>query len=79
MRGRMMRFTGLLTVFAMILTACTTGPGTTETTDSTQPRPVARVGDRPPLIGRHLLVNFDACDPFLDYLIENAVEMVGPY
>lgn len=79
MRSRTIRFTGLLTAFAMILTACTTGSGTTGTTEATQPRPIGRVGDRPPLIGRHLLVNFDACDPFLDYLIEHAVEMVGPY
>ena len=76
MHGRTMRLVGLLTVFAMILTACTSGSGTTATTGTTLP---GRVGNRPPLTGRHLLVSFDACEPFLDYVISQAVELVGPY
>ena len=77
MRGQTPRLTGLLTVLALILAACTSGSGTTATTGTTLPG--GGVGNRPPLTGRHLLVSFDACEPFLDYVISQAVELVGPY
>lgn len=76
MRGPVSRISSLLTAAALVLAACSTG---TAPTSTTTPGLVGRI-DRPWVTeGRHLLVQFDSCDPFLDYVIEHAVELVGPY
>ncbi len=75
MRGRLTRVMALGLGLALTLTACAPG-GTAETT---RPSPV-RVDPRPwATEGRHLLVQFDSCQPFLDYVISHAVDLVGPY
>jgi uncharacterized secreted protein with C-terminal beta-propeller domain len=70
-RGK--RLTGMATVLALVAAACT---GTTSTDDTlpsgTAPRPneIRAAG---------ALVQFDACETFLDYVISHAVDLVGPY
>ena len=78
MGNRTLRFTGLVTVMAMIGAACTVSVNN-ETTPST----FFQTNDQPRqpnlLLASHSLENFDACDDFLDYVITNAVDLVGPY
>ena len=61
-----------LTVVVAVLASCSTSlptgaPGTTN--PAPNPAPLAAPS----------LVTFDACDTFLDYVISNAVDLVGPY
>ena len=80
MRNPTLRFISLVTTLAVVLAACvsdTSTPG-----DTRPPDRVGKVNDpnRPGvLLPRNLLVPFEACDPFLDYVIDRAVDMVGPY
>ncbi len=76
MIGRNTRLTGLLAALAVVIAACTvttvTGPGST----TTRPR------DTHPATGllvSNALIPFDACETFLDHVITEAVELVGPY
>ncbi|MFQ5947372.1 MAG: beta-propeller domain-containing protein, partial [Acidimicrobiia bacterium] len=67
----------------LVATACTSGGGGTST--SAPPNPVVNPGFRPrPGGGLSLFAStglqaFDACDAFLDYVIDHALELVGPY
>lgn len=66
---------GMLAALALTATACAPGGATEETLPSaTTPEPeVIRTA------GPDGLVQFDACDTFLDYVISHAVDLVGPY
>jgi hypothetical protein len=65
---------GLMATLALAVTACVGETGTAETLPGgTGPEPTFRTAAGP------ALVQFDACADFLDYVIEHAVELVGPY
>jgi uncharacterized secreted protein with C-terminal beta-propeller domain len=73
-----------LITFSLVLAACsgdTSEPAPTTTTEPAGQGPT--IIDRPdPITGvlaSQSLVRFDACDDFLDYVIEHALELVGPY
>ncbi|MDX1469177.1 MAG: beta-propeller domain-containing protein [Acidimicrobiia bacterium] len=72
-----------MAALAMLFAACDTDstPGTTlrpESTTTTRPGSTLRA--EPWASGaEHLLVRFEHCDPFLDYVIPHALELVGPY
>lgn len=81
MRHSTKRAVGILGVFALLITACTsdvsrenpsapTTVGVRDTSGSDEPRVV---------LASHALESFDACEDFLDYVISHAVELVGPY
>lgn len=65
-----MRITALIITVAVIATACATG-ATTGTTSTT-------TGTVPGLFGAELST-FESCDALLDYYIEQALPLVGPY
>lgn len=70
--SRKMRTVGLVAALAMTVASCSVdapagAPGTTSPGQT-----------RPPLAAPSL-VAFEACDSFLDYVIGNAVDQVGPY
>ncbi|MGD2100773.1 MAG: beta-propeller domain-containing protein [Acidimicrobiia bacterium] len=67
------RLLGLAVTLAVLAGACTASPVTEENLPSgTTPDPqIVRTAEA--------LVRFDACDEFLDYVISNAVDLVGPY
>jgi len=70
-RGK--RLTGMATVLALVAAACTGAISTDETLPS---------GTAPPpdeIRAAGALVQFDACETFLDYVISHAVDLVGPY
>lgn len=70
---RPMRAIGVTAAFALVMAACTGGGITEETLPGgTAPEPTV-------LQTTGALVQFDACAAFLDYVIEHAVELVGPY
>ena len=81
----MRRITLTLTALALVLTACT--GNNTDGSPTTTPTPTASSSptvNRPsqPITGvlaSKSLVQFDACDDFLDYVIGHALELVGPY
>ena len=80
MRNPTLRFISLVTTLAAVLAACVSGTSTIG--DTRPPDRVGKVNDpnRPGgNLPRNLLVAFEACDPFLDYVIDRAVDMVGPY
>ena len=65
-----------IAVFTLLATACSVG-GATPTT-----RPTASETRQPMVnaaLASHSLVQFDQCGAFLDYVIEHAVDLVGPY
>jgi len=81
----MRRFILTFIALALVLAACTSSdeepissPTTTEA-GATQPTIVRP--DRPTtgVLASQSLVPFDACDGFLEYVIEHALEQVGPY
>ncbi len=74
-RTRSLLIAGVLT--ALTASACTTGGSATDTTLSTLPGGTTPEPNAVRAFGS--LVEFDACDSFLDYMIENAVDLVGPY
>lgn len=77
MFGRNTRFVGLVAAFAMVATACTVTTSSSDSTTTTNP---PRTGSTPSgLLVANALISFDACDSFLDYVISEAVELVGPY
>lgn len=82
MRNDSMKVTALLVAMGLLLTACTAGSSTDATTTTT-PRGTERDltdGFRPEVVlASHALEGFDACDEFLEYVIDHAVELVGPY
>jgi len=63
-------------VGAMVLAACSSGLGTTSTTTTAAQR--ASLNLPRPLAAR-ALAPFDACDDLLDWTIDNALDLVGPY
>lgn len=70
---RMRRTIGLLAVTALVFTACTNGTTSQSTLPggtTPQPNAVRTAGS---------LVQFDACDEFLDYVVDHALDLVGPY
>ena len=75
------RLIGLLAALAMMFTACLSDPGPDSTTTTRQsPQPGPTVGAPQWASGAdHLLVRFNHCDPFLDYVISHALDLVGPY
>lgn len=76
------RLIGLATALAMVVTACA-GGGSTATTantsDVTTPDTLPEVTGPDAEVLETRLVAFDACEPFLDYVIGHAVDLVGPY
>ena len=79
MRSRISRSLSLLAVLAMGLACSGASPSFGH---PTTPQPSTGPGDvdRPQgVLASHALVPFDACDAFLDYVISNAVDLVGPY
>jgi len=78
LRKRALKTTGLMATIALVLAAC--APAGTSSSTTEVPGRVGRVGQTQwPTDNRSALVQFDACDDFLDYVIEHAVELVGPY
>ena len=79
MHNRVFRTMSLSVVLAVVATACAV------TTSSPVPttRPTTGNGGvfNPPqvVLASNALVSFDACETFLDYVIDHAVELVGPY
>jgi hypothetical protein len=60
-------------LIALVVTGCVSGTVTEETLPSgTAPQP-----DR--VLAQGALVQFDECETFLDYVITNAIDLVGPY
>jgi uncharacterized secreted protein with C-terminal beta-propeller domain len=65
----------LVVLFAACSSGTTSDLGISRTPES---RPLDL--DRPQVVlASNALVPFDACDPFLDYVISHAVDLVGPY
>jgi hypothetical protein len=65
--------TRLITGLAVVLGACTASSAAGETLPvGTTPEPIA-------IRAQGSLVQFDACDSFLDHVISHAVDLVGPY
>jgi uncharacterized secreted protein with C-terminal beta-propeller domain len=67
-----------IAVFALFATACSMGDAsptsTTRARTSGTGQPVVNA-----LLASHSLVQFDQCEAFLDYVVEHAVDLVGPY
>lgn len=84
---RIRRTMGMAVTIMLAVTACTTGTGartsTVSPTDSTVPVPDSTLPPRPDpsltAMAEGALVQFDACETFLDYVISHAVDLVGPY
>jgi uncharacterized secreted protein with C-terminal beta-propeller domain len=79
-----MRRTALILIaMALVLSACTgdTTESSPTTTEGAGPSPTVVRPPRPipGVLASQTLVQFDACDDFLDYVIEHALELVGPY
>lgn len=69
----MRRVSGMAVSLVVLASACTVGPTTEGTLPSgTTPDPVV-------VRAAGALVQFDACDEFLDHVISHAVDLVGPY
>ena len=82
----MRRMTLILIALALVLAACTgdttdASPTTTTTTspDGTNPTLVRPPSQITGVLASNTLVQFDQCDAFLDYVIEHALALVGPY
>jgi uncharacterized secreted protein with C-terminal beta-propeller domain len=64
---------GLVAAMALVATACSSGIVSEDTLPAgTAPQPDV-------VLAEGALVQFDACEAFLDYVISNAVDLVGPY
>jgi uncharacterized secreted protein with C-terminal beta-propeller domain len=79
----MRKTTLILIALALVLSACT-GDTTDSSPTTTEPASTTPTIVRPPrpitgVLASQSLVQFDACDDFLDYVIEHALELVGPY
>lgn len=71
--GPINRFMSLVAITALLVSGCVSGTVTEETLPSgTAPRPEV-------VLAKGALVQFDACETFLDYVISNALDLVGPY
>lgn len=79
----MRRITLTLVALALVLTACTgdTADSAPTTTGPTGSRPAVVRPTQPitAVLASQSLVQFDECDGFLDYVIEHALDLVGPY
>ena len=88
----MRRATLVSIAFVLVLAACSgdTADGPTATTEPVDTGPVdtgpvdtgpaiVRPGPVTGVLASQSLVQFDACDDFLDYVIEQAIDLVGPY
>ena len=84
----MRRMTLILIALALVVAACTgdttdASPTTTTTTttapDGTNPTLVRPPSQITGVLASQTLVQFDQCDSFLDYVIEHALALVGPY
>lgn len=64
---------------ALLVTACTAGGTTGGTTGGNGLGPRPSSGGGPILLAGSGLQSFDACADFLEYVISNALELVGPY
>lgn len=71
--SRSLRSIGMVAVLSLAIASCSVdaGPGTPGTSTT--------VGRNPGPLAAPSLVNFDACDSFLDYVIAHGVDQVGPY
>ena len=79
MRGQKSKLIGAVVGLGLIVSACTVDGSTA--TSSTSGGTSTATTRRPPAgqLASHPLVAFDACDSFLDYVIDQAIDMVGPY
>ena len=79
----MRRMTLTLLALALVLTACTgdttDGSSTTTGPPGSSPAVVRPTQPITAVLASHSLVQFDACEGFLDYVIEHALDLVGPY
>jgi uncharacterized secreted protein with C-terminal beta-propeller domain len=67
------RVVGVVAVMALVASGCVSGEATEESLPSgTAPEPEV-------VMAHGALVQFDACESFLDYVISNAIDLVGPY
>lgn len=80
MRSQKSKLIGTLVGLGLVVSACTVD-GSTSTTVDDGSNPNPGTSPQPPVgqLASHSLVTFDACDSFLDYVIDQAVDMVGPY
>lgn len=79
---RRYRVLGLVAALALVLTACATDASEDTVPDDTTPDATLPAGTAPEpnvIQAQGALVQFDACDAFLDYVISHAVDLVGPY
>ena len=71
--GRTKRIVGLVATVALVVSGCVSASSTEEPLPSgTAPQPEV-------VLAEGALVQFDACETFLDYVISNALDLVGPY
>ena len=67
-----------IAVFTLFATACSMGDAsptsTTRAPTSGTGQPVVNAS-----LASHSLVQFDQCEAFLDYVVEHAIDLVGPY
>lgn len=67
----------LATLVVLATTACATGAASDVSPEGTLP---SRTAPEPSVVRTAgSLVQFDACDEFLDYVVSHAVDLVGPY
>ncbi|HSM43753.1 MAG TPA: beta-propeller domain-containing protein, partial [Acidimicrobiia bacterium] len=67
------RSKGLMAALALVATACSSG------VVSADPQPGGTAPRPDVVLAGGALVQFDACEAFLDYVISHAVDLVGPY
>ena len=79
MRNRTRTIAGAIVV-AIVIAACSSVESTPTTTRGSILPPTTRgTTTQQAVLASNALVPFDACEPFLDYIIPHALEMVGPY
>ena len=86
MRHPITRFMALLAALAVVGAACSSNTSSSFRTNGEPSTTIGSRIDRPVItngqnavLASHSLVPFEACDPFLDYVTEHAVDLVGPY
>jgi hypothetical protein len=86
MRNPTSRFMALVAALVVVGAACSTNSSPSFRTNGEPSTTIGSRIDRPVItngqnavLASHSLVPFEACDPFLDYVTDHAVDLVGPY